>query len=198
LKRKGRKESAAEMEAVTNRVKNAGRDAEDKEEPVQTAAALRDGTEADMNETARDFRMKLGSRSLTATKELPYKAIFNKGIGYYVDAVIPDKEKRMKELLSRVETGLLADDSLKAPLISTLTSNVDAFVTASSALFDARTVYSIARTALEKAVDEWDIAVEKTYGVLITAFGKKAAEGFFPKAKRLSAAQEETKAAPTE
>ena len=50
---------------------------------------------------------------------------------------------------------------------------------------EARTALSMARTDREAAEDEWDIAMEKTFGLLVVEVGKKKANRFFPRAKRV-------------
>ncbi len=196
LRRKGLKAEAKEVEAKTNQVKAAGRRAEDAEEPVETAMAYRDGAVLDVNEKAQNFRLKLASRSLTAHEEAPYSVIFHKGIAYYTGATMDLKEPRYRELVTRVSTALPDDDALKAPLISDVTTDIEGYVASSSALADARTAHGISRTDLDKAVGEWETLMEKVYGDLISAVGKKAAERFFPPPKRPRASEEKTEPAP--
>jgi hypothetical protein len=196
LKQAKRNDSAREVETKTNQVKDMGRKVDDAEEPVQLATALRDGAETDIVETAQTFRMKLGSRTLSAQKEPPYTSIFPKGFAYYKSAPLDEKENRYNELIARVKTHLPEGDELKAPLLSTLTQDVTTFVTASTNLEEARRTYSISRTALDTAVNEWDTLMEKTYGALISAVGKKAAERFFPKSRRVNPGDEEIPPAP--
>jgi hypothetical protein len=55
----------------------------------------------------------------------------------------------------------------------------------------ANTVNAVARTQRDVATEEWEVALEHTYGALIERFGKKKAERFFPRATRKSPAEGE-------
>ena len=174
-------ERADPVEAATAQVKAAGRAVEDAQEPVLAAMALRDASDADMDEATQHFRLQLASRKLNANKEPPYTQIFHKGIGYYIAAPLSANVDRYKELISRVEANLPEGDESRTVIVGAVAAGLESFGMAVTDLATARTDLAMARTELDTAEDEWNNLVEKTFGLLITDFGKKGANRFFPK-----------------
>ena len=179
-----RDDLAGGVDQSTGSVKAAGREAGDAVEPVQVAMALRDASDNDMDVATQNFRQKLSSRSLHADQEPPYTQIFHEGVGYYIAAPLSENETRYKELIARVEANLPDDDELRAPLVDGVSVGIEDFKLATAELAKARTAHAMASSACDAAEDDWDMLMEKTYGLLISEVGKKAAERFFPRSKK--------------
>ena len=184
------KDLANDTQTTTDRVKAAGRKVEDADTPVLTAMANRDAADSDMDAATQAFRLKLSSRSLNAAKEAPYTQIFPKGVGFYIAAPVSSTEKRYQELITRVEASLPETDELRGALITAVTAGLERYKTAISDLASARTALAMARTESDAQDDEWDTLMEKTFGVLIERFGKKRANGFFPRTRHIDSDNE--------
>ena len=179
-----REDLAKGVDQSTGEVKRAGRKVEDAVEPVQVAIALMDAADSDMDVATQDFRKKLAARSLHADQERPYTQIFHEGVGYYIAAPLAENQARYKELITRVEANLEEDDELRAPIIDAVHTGLEDFNLATAELTEARTAHAMANSECDAAEDDWDALMEKTYGLLISEVGKKAAERFFPRSKR--------------
>lgn len=175
------KDLAGPVKTTTDAVKKAGRAWEDSLEPVQEAMALRDAWDLDMDIAVQDLRLKQSAVSLDATRTPPYTQIFPKGVSYYTAAPLTEVPQRMEELLSRVQAHLPAQDPLRLAAESAIQAGLTGFNQAVKDLKTARTARLLSRSELDEAMDEWSMLLEKTYGVLVSRLGRKAAEAFFPK-----------------
>lgn len=171
-------DGSAVME-TTQDVKKAQRHLEDVEEAVPMALARRDADDDALDELAQTVRLGLASRSITATKEEPYKTVFYKGLAYYTAAPIRENAKRYRDLAERLSTTLPAGHALLA-LVPQIHAAAAAFEASAAAVDEARNKVGLARTQLEVAEDAWARTLEKTYGALISEYGKAKAERFFP------------------
>ena len=189
LKHKKHNEMAASAEKATNRVKKTGRAVEDAAEPVQDALAERDYFDGELDDTTQAFRLKLSAVSVDAVKKPPYTQIFPQGIDYYTASCLSDQVPRYKELVTRIVQHLPGGDELRGPTEKALTAGVEGFEVSTAKVAEARTALSMARTDLEAAEDEWDTAMEKTFGLLVAEVGKKKANHYFPRAKRVRSAE---------
>ena len=182
-------EMAGSAEKVTNRVKKTGRAVEDASEPVQDALAERDYFDGELDDTVQGFRLKLSAVSVDAVKKPPYTQICPQGIDYYTAACLSDQVPRYKELVTRIVQHLPGGDELRGPAEKALTAGVEGFEVSTARVAEARTALSIARTDREAAEDEWDDMMEKTFGLLVAEVGKKKANRYFPRAKRVRSAE---------
>ncbi len=172
---------AASVEQTSQSVKDKGRAWQDLSEAVSSCMASRDATDDALDAIAQEFRLKLASRAVGADKVAPYTAIFPKGIAYYTAAPLGENPTRYKELLTRATATLPADDSALAPLQTQMPALVASFQQAVTELETARTAAAVARTALESAVNDWLLQMEKTYGALAAELTRKGADRFFPR-----------------
>jgi hypothetical protein len=184
LKRAKLTDQANTVEAKNNQVKVAGRAWEDTDESIQDALASRDADDDALDNTAKDFRFALASRSRQAAKESPYTNIFPKGIEYYTEAPLDEEVDRYQELITRTEAHLPKEDTLRQETVKALQTQLKSFSASHAAVAAARTQEGIARTRLLAAQDVWDDLLEKTYGSLVEQFKKAKAERFFPKQAR--------------
>ena len=172
---------ATTVEQASQEVKDKGRAWQDVSETVSTALAHRDATDDALDAQAREFRLRLASRGVGADKQAPYTSIFPKGVAYYTAAPLAENPARYKELLTRAVAALTPEDAALTTLQAELPSFIADFQQAVSGLDAARAAASMARTALEAAVDNWLLQMEKTYGALTHEFARKGADRFFPR-----------------
>ncbi len=177
--------------AVGESVKSKGRLWEDARLAETTRLAERDVADDALDTTARELRLSLMSRNLGAQKEPPYTAIFPQGLGYYTAARVDDNADRYRELLTRAEANLPADDAALVALRDNLPAQIEDWVRAKDALEAARVATGVARTELEAAVDAWMVLLDRTYGSLVTEVGRRAADSFFPRRGRVTNTDEE-------
>jgi len=188
-------ELATNVETVNTALLDAGRAWEDAGGAVQDALADRDAADDDLDAAAQDVRLKLASASVDATTKEPYTLIFPQGITYYTAATLDQEVPRYNELKARVNESLPAKDPMRTSVTRSITENVAAYQTATTAVEEARTGESIASTKLASATDAWFRQMEKTYGALVSEVGRARADGFFPK---LSARKVRTPEEPAE
>ncbi len=190
LKRAKYDDLAVPVDVATRDVKAAARSWEDAAEPIQEAIALRDAADDTLDDTAQQARLTLSSRSLDATQQAPYTAIFPKGIDYYISAGLPDEAQRYTELTERLEKNLAGNDDVRVATVPVIAAGVKEFSTAMENVAKARTAEALAKTHLDAAEEAWGMLMERTYGALVSRVGRKKAERFFPRRKR--AQEEET------
>ncbi len=176
------------VKQVTSRLKAAGRAWEDAAEAIQLALAERDAVDHGLDRAAQSARLALASTSTTAMREAPYTSIFPFGIDYYASAPLDEQETRYRELVERLAAHLPPEHPVRREATPALEAGVAAFVEAEAAVAAARRAHAMARTAVESAQDSFDRVMERTYGALIERFGRKAAERYFPRARRAAAA----------
>ncbi len=169
---------AVDAEQVTR-----SRELEDLEGPVSEALADRDAADDDLDDTAQQARHTLAGRSVSAAREAPYTLVFPSGIQHYISATLADQSARYKELSSRLEAHLPENDEVRssAPVIR---KQLSAWEEAVDVVTDARNAEALARTRYEQALEDWRVTIERTYGGLVSLYGKKKAERFFPKSSR--------------
>lgn len=173
-------EDASTVQLATDAVKLAARAVEDIAEAVPMALARRDARDDILDDLAQKVRLGLSSRSTTATKEEPYKTVFYRGLGYYLNAPIPENAKRYRDLADRLSSALPEGDPV-LEFVAPIRESATAFEQAAAATDEARNKVGLARTQLDAAEEDWDRAIEKTYGFLISEYGKAKAERFFPR-----------------
>ncbi len=171
---------AADVNAVTDDVKQRGRAWEDAGEQETDRIGERDAIDDGLDTAAKRLRMNLASRSLGAEKEPPYTAVFPDGVAYYTAAPVKESATRYRELVTRAEKSLPAADAALTELQGAVPAQIDAYTAAVVAVEEARTSEGIARTDLNAALDAWTVQLERVYGALIVEVGKRAAERFFP------------------
>lgn len=169
------------LKATLDKVKSAGRRAEDLEEEVDAALAQRDAADDALDTIARAARRQLAARTATATQEAPFTSIFPSGLGYYTDATLDENAGVYGELKARLEAHLPAGDAVRDEAVGQLDTLIPAFEAAEKAVTAARTALAVAGTQLDAAEDDLDRLLEKVYGTLIADLGKASAEAFFPK-----------------
>jgi hypothetical protein len=174
------------LKATLEKVKAAGRKAEDLEEEVDAALAQRDASDDALDAVARTARRHLAARSATATQEAPFTSIFPSGLGYYTDATLDDNAAVYAELKARLEAHLPAGDAIRGEAVGQLDTLIPTFEAAEKAVAAARTALAVASTQLDAAEDDLDRLLEKVYGTLIVDLGKASAEAFFPKLRGAS------------
>jgi hypothetical protein len=187
LKQAKKDDLATSVEQASQLVKDKGRAWQDATEIVSGATAHRDAADDALDAVAREFRLKLASRSVGADKQEPYTSIFTKGIVYYTAAPLAENPARYKELLTRAAAALSPEDAALATLRTELPNLIASFQQAVSELDAARAASSVARTALESAVDTWLLQMEKTYGALAHELTRKGADRFFPRSASVAA-----------
>ena len=198
LQQDKREAMSADVECITQAVKDRGREWEDATELLSSCLARRDASDEALDSTAKVFRLNLASRAVGADKVAPYTSIFPKGLAYYTAAPLPENVARYKELLARAAKGLSVEDPALVTLKGALPGLIEAFSTAVAELAAARTAAALARTALESTIDEWVVQIEKTYGALAAELTRAGADRFFPRAANSSvAAPEEPTTEPT-
>ena len=188
LRRDRMAELVGEVDAVTAAVKAAGRAWEDSKELVEDALAARDAGAADLDRGAQAIRLDLASRKLGAHKEAPYTEVFPAGIEAYTTAPVDARAGRFRELLRRLAAALPADDRLLATWQAPLTAGVDTWSADLVEVERQRTGVSMAATALASAKAAWRAAIERAYGRVVAAHGRRDAEAFFPKRRRVKEA----------
>jgi hypothetical protein len=191
-----REDLAADVERMSQTVKEKGRDWEDASEFISSCTARRDSADEALDSLAKTFRLKLASRSVGADKVAPYTSVFPKGVAYYTASPLPENQARYRELLSRATSELPANDDALTTLQQALPELVDTFTKAVTELDTARTKASLARTALDVSIDNWVVQIEKTYGALAAELTRSGADRFFPKSSG-SPVIEEPSTAPT-
>lgn len=180
---------AEDAAKVTRAVKEAGRSWDDTDDDIQGALADRDAADDDLDLIAQEARHALAGRSLAAAREAPYTDIFPDGVSYYTAAPLDEQVKRYAELKGRLAEHLPASDPVRKKAEKAIDAGLKDFVASAGEVDAARTAESLAATRLAKATDAWAKQMEKTYGALVGEVGRGAAERFFPRAQRKSAAE---------
>lgn len=183
LVRVGQDELADGVATSTALVLATARAVEDQEVPVQEAIADREAVDDELDDLAQFIRLQLASRSNTAARERPYKDIFEKGIEHYTSATLAVQVARYGELVDRMAEFLAAEDALQAEAAKVRTALAE-WQAASAAVATARSALAIARTGRDAATDAWSVTMERTYGALVSLYGKRKADRFFPKSGR--------------
>ena len=184
VKRAGHPEAAEAIMREARAVQAKSRTLEDLLIVVFAALADRDMADDTLDTGAQTLRLGLASRSLDAATKAPYTLIFHKGIKYYTAASLHDEEERYRELRSRVERFLPADDPLRAPALAAIDEGLVAWAEGVRAVADARREAALGRAELEAAEEALRTLLERTFGLLVQAHGRRAARRFFPKADR--------------
>ncbi len=174
---------AADVAAITAKLKEEGRAEEDTEDATQDALADRDGIDDDLDYAAQEARANLAGRSADAVKRDPYIHIFPNGLAYYTAAPLDEEEKRYGELKHRLVEHLPADDDVRKKTVKAIDVGLKDFAKATAQVDSARTAESLAATRLTKATDAWTRQMEKTYGALVAELGRARAEKFFPRTR---------------
>lgn len=170
---------------VTEAVKAAGRAWEDADGPLQKALAIRHAVDQDdLDPIAQKARQDLAGRSLSAMREAPYTVIFHSGIEYYTAAPLDEEVKRYNELIDRLEENLPETDPVRVAAVPELKKGIAAFKEAVEKVEAAQSASGRAKTRLDSAEEAWEDLMEKTYGALVSLYGRAKAERFFPKAAR--------------
>ena len=89
-----------------------------------------------------------------------------------------------RELRGRIERFLPEDDPLRAPALAAIDEGLAAWTEGVRALGAARREAALGRAELEAAQEALRTLLERTFGMLIQAHGRRAARRFFPKADR--------------
>jgi hypothetical protein len=183
VKRAGFERLATDVTRANQQLKAAGRAWEDADEPVQDGLADRDAADDTLDHAAQSARGTLAGRSVTAMREAPYTSIFPDGVGYYTAAPVGDEVARYRELDERLTTHLPAADPVRRSTTQAIHAGLKDYQAAADTLETARRAASLAGTALDRAIENWDRLMEKTYGALVSELGRAAAEAFFPKTR---------------
>lgn len=180
---------ADDATTATNAVREAGRAWDDADDAIQDALADRDASDDALDGAAQEARHSLAGRSMEASKQAPYVDIFFKGISYYTAAPLDEEEKRYGELKKRLVDHLPASDEVRKKTVKAIDAGLADFKAATNELDTARTAESMASTRLRKATDAWVRQMEKAYGALVADAGRTAAERYFPRVTRKTAAE---------
>lgn len=184
LRRAKRNTLAADVEAATALVLQRGREWEDAEGPVQDARADRDAADDNLDDIAKENRVKLAGRSADAARKPPYTQIYPDGIEYYTAAPLDQEVPRYGQLISRFNEFLAPEDEVRQNAVPALTAGIAAFQSGVDAVNQALTAESLAATRLESAEEAWNVLMTKVYGALVADEGKAGAERYFPKSRR--------------
>jgi hypothetical protein len=172
----------AEVKQVNDGVKAAGRARDDANEPIQDAMASRDALDAALDVTTANARAALSGRSAKAMKEAPYTEIFPDGVDFYTAAPLAEQVRRYNLLVERAQAFLPDSDPVRVTLSEQIPALLSDYSAAVDTLDAARSQKSILDSRLDEAEDTWRRTVERTYGALLSRFGKgNYLEGFFPK-----------------
>lgn len=179
LRREGLNELADQLTSARAALLGIGRAWEDAAIPVQECMADRDSADDGLDALAIQLRFQLGARDINAKETAPFTQIFPEAIKYYTSANLDEQVARYSELKTRLLTYLPANDPLltQVPVLETL---LNTWSNAVAALELARTQETMAREQLESITQDWQTLLEKIYGTLISSYGKKGAEVFFP------------------
>lgn len=181
LRRAKRMVMAADVDTATALILQRGREWEDANGPIQDARADRDGADDDLDDSAKESRVRLAGRSVDAARTTPYTQIYPDGIDYYTAAPLDQEVARYRQLKSRLNEFLDPNDDVRQTTVPRLDAGISAFQSATQALEQALTAESLAATRLENAEDAWNVLMTKIYGALVADVGKAAAEKYFPK-----------------
>ncbi len=183
LRRAKRAELAAAAREAALAVKVAGRAWEDAEEDIQDALADREGGDDDCDVAAQTIRNALEGRGLDALYSEPYILIFDRPIDYYISAPLAEQVPRYRDLIERCERHLPEGDPLRAQIEVMKTGLAD-FIAASEAMAAAERAFAVAAQNRDRAERDFDRLMDKIYSALRGELGAKAADKFFPKARK--------------
>lgn len=183
LRRAKRTQLATDVETATNLVLQRAREWEDAGRPVNDARADRDAADDDLDDIAKEGRVRLAGRSVDAARSAPYTNIFPDGIDYYTAAPLDQEVARYGQLIKRLEEFLDPNDDVRKTAVPALTAGIAAFKSAADAVTQALNAESLAATRLKQAEDAWNVLLTKVYAALLADVGKPAAERYFPKVR---------------
>ena len=177
------------VKAATLKVQEMGRVWEDTDFTVQEVMADRDAADQVLDEQVREVRRKLIARSNNAEKEAPYTLIIPDGLRWYTSAPVDEELPRYKQLRDRLTSYLPETDELRVDLVPRLSSALDSYAQTEQQLEDTRNAEVRSRDTLEQSLNEWRSLMERTYGALISLYGRSEADRFFPARSHSSASQ---------
>ena len=169
-----------DLRAMHEELKAAGRAWEEAEEAVQDALADRDAADFALDTFAREARMKLANRSLSAAKEAPFTLIFAEGLDHWTAAPLDRVVERFLELGKRLELNLAEGDEVRAGAAAELPGLVAGYRAAHEAAVSLQQDTRRARMEFEEKRSAWRGFVERLYGSLVAELGKAEARRFFP------------------
>ena len=181
LRSAGKNLLADGVAAATDRVLEAGRGIEDAVVPVNEAIAHRDWAVAALENAVRDLRLALMSRGRDAVTQPPYTHIFPDGISIYISAPLDETVRLYQGLIARIGIELDNDDAAGVTAIEQINTGLKQFGDAVNEVNSAKNAVEMARTHSETVRREWNAEMMKVYASLLTEYGKKGAEQFFPK-----------------
>jgi hypothetical protein len=180
LRREKKASAEQDLRAMHEALKAAGRAWEEVEESVQDALADRDAADEALDVFAREVRLRLASRSLSATREAPYARIFAEGLDHWTAAPLDRVGERFVELGRRLELNLPEGDEVRARAGAELGGLVAAYKEAHEATRAAQADARRARLHYEERRSAWRGSMERLYGSLVAELGKAGARTFFP------------------
>jgi hypothetical protein len=172
---------SAAITKATAELRELGRAWEDLTDGMQDVLADRDAADDHLDQAAQRARAALAGRSATATREAPYVAIFPQGMAYYTAATLDQEVERYDELRQRLAEHLPAGDEIRESTILLLDAGLPEFAAAKTAVHEAYTAESLARTRLKQATDAWTRQLERVFGALVIDLGRARANAFFPR-----------------
>ena len=181
LQSAGHRLLAEGVAVATDRVLEAGLGIDGAAVQKQTAIAHRDWAEDLLHNAARDLRLALISRGRNAVSQPPYTRIFPDGIGFYTYAKLDEVVRRYQGLISLVNTQLANDDTARLAAVDSITSGLEKFSEAVNEVNTAKNAEEEARNRCSEVCVAWQSEMLKVYGTLLSEYGKKGAERFFPK-----------------
>jgi hypothetical protein len=191
LYRARQKDLAASVRAANDRLRTVELRWVESREDRTMAVAARDWCRLEVHTTLRTIRLALASRSLTATREHPYRSMFPRGIAWYVDARLQHFPMRVAVLLAVIDALLAEDDPVRAEHAPLLRRQLLAWDAAVAALHRAEGTVEIADGARRRAHKAWAQTMIEAYAAALVRLGKRKAEQCFTGRKRRPAAEEE-------
>ena len=174
---------AADARAATDLVKQLGRAWEDADDDEYEAQAGVEGADIDLDGLGQEGRNALGGRGVDAIHQEPYTLIYPWGIGYYTAAPIAEQVSRYRYLALQLTTHLAEDDHVRASAAQ-IEAGVVVYEAARAQLELAERARIQAAAALARAEAAFDTLMDKIYSTLRRDLGRKAAERYFPKARK--------------
>jgi hypothetical protein len=148
-------------------------------EAMITAMAMRDRADADVDDYLRMvFHTAQGIHGARSER---IKHLFPGGLNLLIAGPIPDQPGQMRVLAAKLSDDGVPQLSSHAELVMQKAGQLDEGVGAYEAAVEQ---VSVAYAGVLRARAEWIRAYEKTYGELVSLFGKKRADSFFKKAQK--------------
>lgn len=179
----GRREQSQRIRAAADKLRDLDRAVEDQAVVVFELKADRDFADRKGDVVIRDFRHAINARSRDAIKQPPATRIFPDGVEYYTAAPIAEQASRYRYLALQLTTHLAEDDPVRASAAQ-IEAGVVAYEAARAQLELAEHARTQAAAALARAERAFDVLMDKIYSALRGDLGRKAAERYFPKARK--------------